>query len=60
VTNYFRLYLHAAAMNLLVQRRRCIAGPLPALAIAGEMARAPRQGGEAAAHGWQPRGVDIE
>ena len=27
--NYFRLYLHAAAMNLLVRLRRCIAEPLP-------------------------------
>jgi hypothetical protein len=30
VANYFRLYLHAAAMNLLVRLRRCIAEPLPA------------------------------
>jgi hypothetical protein len=29
VANYFRLYLHAAAMNLLVRLRRCIAEPLP-------------------------------
>jgi hypothetical protein len=28
--NYFRLYLHAAAMNLLVRLRRFIAEPLPA------------------------------
>src|SRR5262249_26237313 len=48
VANYFRLYLHATAMNLLVRLRRCIAGPLPALATAGEMARAPSQAGEAA------------
>ena len=27
--NYFRLYLHAAAMNLLVRLRRLIAEPLP-------------------------------
>ena len=32
VANYFRLYLHAAAMNLLVQLRRFIAEPLPPLA----------------------------
>src|SRR5262245_34322797 len=32
VANYFRLYLHAAAMNLLVRLRRFIAEPLPALA----------------------------
>jgi hypothetical protein len=31
VANYFRLYLHAAAMNLLVRLRRFIAVPLPAL-----------------------------
>jgi hypothetical protein len=29
VANYFRLYLHAAAMNLLVRLRRFIAEPLP-------------------------------
>ena len=31
VANYFRLYLHAAAMNLLVRLRRFIAEPLPAV-----------------------------
>src|SRR5262245_27892070 len=31
VANYFRLYLHAAAMNLLVRMRRFIAEPLPAM-----------------------------
>jgi hypothetical protein len=31
VANYFRLYLHAVAMNLLVRLRRFIAEPLPAL-----------------------------
>jgi hypothetical protein len=30
MANYFRLYLHAAAMNLLVRLRRYIAEPLPA------------------------------
>src|SRR5580765_4102484 len=30
VANYFRLYLHAVAMNLLVRLRRFIAEPLPA------------------------------
>jgi hypothetical protein len=30
VANYFRLYLHAAAINLLVRLRRFIAEPLPA------------------------------
>jgi len=29
LANYFRLYLHAAAMNLLVRLRRFIAEPLP-------------------------------
>src|SRR5262245_51766191 len=32
VANYFRLYLHAAAMSLLVRLRRFIAEPLPAVA----------------------------
>jgi hypothetical protein len=32
LANYFRLYLHAAALNLLVRRRRFIAEPLPVLA----------------------------
>jgi hypothetical protein len=36
VANYFRLYLHAAAMNLLVRLRRFIAEPLPALAPPAE------------------------
>ena len=38
VANYFRLYLHAAAMNLLVRLRRFIAEPLPALAAPAETA----------------------
>ena len=36
VANYFRLYLHAAAMNLLVRLRRFIAEPLPAVVPAAE------------------------
>jgi hypothetical protein len=36
VANYFRLYLHAAAMNLLVRLRRFIAEPLPTLAPQAE------------------------
>jgi hypothetical protein len=49
VANYFRLYLHAAAMNLLVRLRRFIADPLPALAPAAEMAvPATSQTGEGA------------
>jgi hypothetical protein len=41
VANYFRLYLHAAAMNLLVRLRRFIAELLPALAPAAEKVQAP-------------------
>src|SRR5215471_14425957 len=49
MANYFRLYLHAAAMNLLVRLRRFIAEPLPALAPAAEMAApATSQTGEGA------------
>jgi hypothetical protein len=33
LANYFRLYLHAAALNLLVRLRRFIAESLPALAL---------------------------
>src|SRR6516164_6118640 len=38
VANYFRLYLHAAAMNLLVRLRRSVAEPLPAVAPRTEAA----------------------
>jgi hypothetical protein len=49
VANYFRLYLHAAAMNLLVRLRRFIAEPLPALAPPAETAApAVSQAGESA------------
>jgi hypothetical protein len=49
VANYFRLYLHAAAMNLLVRLRRFIAEPLPVLASLAETAApATSQPGEAA------------
>jgi hypothetical protein len=49
VANYFRLYLHAAAMNLLVRLWRFIAEPMPALTPAAEMAHAPaNQPGDAA------------
>ena len=41
VANYFRLYLHAAAMNLLVRLRRFIAEPMPVLTPAVEMVQAP-------------------
>jgi hypothetical protein len=47
VANYFRLYLHAAAMNLLVRLRRFIAEPLPPLAPPAEtVAPAAIQAGE--------------
>jgi hypothetical protein len=47
VANYFRLYLHAAAMNLLVRLRRFIAEPLPAVALPVEIAPPTSQLGEA-------------
>jgi hypothetical protein len=49
VANYFRLYLHAAAMNLLVRLRRFIAEPLPALAPPTETAPPTGQADEAVA-----------
>jgi hypothetical protein len=45
--NYFRLYLHAAAMNLLVRLRRFIAEPLPALAPQTKTVSPASQPGEA-------------
>jgi hypothetical protein len=48
VANYFRLYLHAAAMNLLVRLRRFIAEPLPAPPPHFETAQAAGQPGEPA------------
>jgi hypothetical protein len=48
VANYFRLYLHAAAMNLLVRLRRFVAEPLPVPAPHVEMARATSRPAEAA------------
>jgi hypothetical protein len=44
--NYFRLYLHAAAMNLLVRLRRFVAEPLPVPACPVEPAQAANQPGE--------------
>jgi hypothetical protein len=41
VANYFRLYLHAAAMNLLVRLRRFVAEPMPALTPTAEMVQTP-------------------
>ena len=49
MANYFRLYLHAAAMNLLVRLRRFIAEPLPALAPPIETAPPGDQAGETVA-----------
>ena len=46
VANYFRLYLHAAAMNLLVRLRRFIAEPLQALAPPPVSAPLTGQAGE--------------
>jgi hypothetical protein len=46
VANYFRFYLHAAAMNLLVRLRRFIAEPLPAPAPHVQTAQATSQPGE--------------
>ena len=48
VANYFRLYLHAAAMNLLVRLRRFIAEPLPALPTQPETSPPTSQGSEVA------------
>ena len=48
VANYFRLYLHAAAMNLLVRLRRFIAEPLPALPTQAVTAPPTSQGSEVA------------
>jgi hypothetical protein len=47
VANHFRLYLHAAAMNLVVRLRRFIAEPLPALAHQAETVPPTSQPGEA-------------
>jgi hypothetical protein len=59
VANYFRLYLHAAAMNLLVRLRRFIAEPLPALAPQAEAVPAPSQPDPAALPADEP-GVPAE
>jgi hypothetical protein len=47
--NYFRLYLHALALNLLVRLRRFIAEPLPAVAAPAEPSIAGAEAGPAAA-----------
>jgi hypothetical protein len=46
--NYFRLYLHAVAMNLLVRLRRYIAEPWPALPTQAETAPPTSHPGETA------------
>jgi hypothetical protein len=57
VANYFRLHLHAAAMNLLVRLRRFIAGPLATLTRPAEMAApAAHQAGETAS---SAAGADV-
>src|SRR4051812_40530134 len=47
VANSFRLYSHAAAMNLRVRLRRFMAEPLPALTPQVETVMTPIQSGEA-------------
>ena len=59
VANYFRLYLHAAAMNLLVRLRRCIAEPLPALAPQAETVPPSSHPSQAAGRVDEP-GVPVE
>jgi hypothetical protein len=54
VANYFRLYLHAAAMDLLVRLRRFIAEPLPALAPWTGTVSPTSQPGEAAGPAEEP------
>jgi hypothetical protein len=57
--NYFRLYLHAAAMNLLVRLRRFIAEPLPGQAPQAETAPPTSQPGEASCPAAETR-VPVE
>jgi hypothetical protein len=54
VANYFRLYLHAAAMNLLVRLRRFIAEPLMALAPQAETALPTSRPGQTAGPADEP------
>lgn len=49
VANYFRLYLHAAALNLLVQLRRAVARPYPTSAELGQPADLPTEAVEGTA-----------
>ena len=57
--NYFRLYLHAAAMNLLVRLRRFIAEPLPTPTPPAETTQPTGQAGEATLPVDEP-GVPVE
>src|SRR5262245_2726121 len=54
VANYFRLYLHAAAMNLLVRLRRFLAEPLPTLAPQAETVSPTSRPGQAALPADEP------
>jgi hypothetical protein len=60
VANYFRLYLHAAAMNLLVRLRRFIAEPLPALAPPAEAAAPATSQGDDGGPAAAGVGVPLE
>src|SRR5262249_13142524 len=55
LANYFRLYLHAAPMPLVVRLRRFVAEPLPARAVPAEAAPPTRRPGEASLTGGTPR-----
>jgi hypothetical protein len=59
VANYFRLYLHAAAMNLQVHLRRFVAEPLSALAPQTETAPPTGQPGKATVPADEPH-VPVE
>jgi hypothetical protein len=59
VANYFRRYLHAAAMNWLARLRRFLAEPLPALAPPAERTPPTSQPIEAALPG-EETGMPVE
>jgi hypothetical protein len=59
LANSFRLYLHAAAMNLLVRLRQFIAEPLPDLAPQAETISPTSQAGEIAPR-LDVSGVPVE
>jgi hypothetical protein len=60
VANYFRLYLHAAAMNLLVRLRRFIAEPLPASVPPAETAAPATNPAGAGMSSAAGEGVPVE